>query len=220
MNPIITNITTTDQRVHISTPGFGFNTLHRPTGSELWQWHEAVANAVANHHAQVMGQLLPCPEPKAQTPQAYVTEADTVFCANCWEEREQDPGDRDPNGWLSRQRDWGGSDCCESCGTEDGLEPVYLQIPDLAPKKHPDQLAQDLIDSVTFAEPEPTTWFVGEDEYRKHKGWIQARNKLNPEWVTVDTAEPDCPRVQTCLVCGQMHPSSESCPTCQDVPRH
>jgi len=147
MQPIVTTITVDARRVQIITNGFGHNTLYRHDMPELWQWHEAVANAVANHHAQVMGQLLPCPEPKAQTPQAYVTEADTVFCANCWEEREQDPGDRDPNGWLSRQRDWGGSDCCESCGTEDGLDPVYLRIPDLAPKKHPDQLAQDLIDN-------------------------------------------------------------------------
>ena len=59
-----TTIEVTNHRIHISTEGFGFNTLNRHNMPELWQWHEAVANAIANHHASAMGEMLPCPEPE------------------------------------------------------------------------------------------------------------------------------------------------------------
>jgi hypothetical protein len=53
-------------------------------------------------------------------PVAYITEADTVFCAQCWEDREQDIGDRDPNGWLSTTMNWQPSNECSSCGSTNG----------------------------------------------------------------------------------------------------
>ncbi len=30
------------------------------------------------------------------------------------------------------------------------------------------------------------SWFLNGDEYRKRNGYIEARNNLNPDWVTVD----------------------------------
>jgi hypothetical protein len=61
-----TTIEVDARRVRITTEGFGFNTQYRTSEmTELWQWHEAVANCIANHHASAMGHLMPCPEPVA-----------------------------------------------------------------------------------------------------------------------------------------------------------
>jgi hypothetical protein len=54
-------------RAHISTEGFGFNTVHRTDMPLLWQWHEAVAEMVGRHHAEAMGAMMPCPEPNDAT---------------------------------------------------------------------------------------------------------------------------------------------------------
>ena len=67
MKTITTTIEVTANRCRITTEGFGFNTVHRTNMPELWQWHEAVANCIANHHASAMGELMQCPDPVAST---------------------------------------------------------------------------------------------------------------------------------------------------------
>lgn len=70
MKQIITTIDVNDQRVRITTEGFGFNSFYRTHEMpELWQWHEAVAEAVGRHHAEAMGFAFPCPDPVMSTQQ-------------------------------------------------------------------------------------------------------------------------------------------------------
>ena len=33
------------------------------------------------------------------------------------------------------------------------------------------------------------SWFMNGAEYRERDGWIEARNHLNPKWITVDKSE-------------------------------
>ena len=58
-----TTIEVTVDKVTIETEGFGHNALHRVNMPELWKWHEAVADVIARHHADVMGHFFACPEP-------------------------------------------------------------------------------------------------------------------------------------------------------------
>lgn len=57
---VTSTITVTASRAHINTEGFGFNTVHRQAAQADWQWHEAVADMIASHHAQVMGHFFQC----------------------------------------------------------------------------------------------------------------------------------------------------------------
>lgn len=65
---LTTNIHVNDRELRIDTAGFGFNTLHRHSElhAEMWQWHEAVAHAISDHHASVMGAIFPCPDPTVE----------------------------------------------------------------------------------------------------------------------------------------------------------
>jgi hypothetical protein len=69
-----TTIEVTSARLVIRTDDFGSNTLHRRADQRLWEWHEAVALAIADHHAQVMDHFFPCPN-LASTQE----EADTLW---------------------------------------------------------------------------------------------------------------------------------------------
>lgn len=49
--------------------------------------------------------------------QLVCTRADTVFCTACLEDnREQDPGDQDPNNWFSSYIAWSPEQPCQQCG--------------------------------------------------------------------------------------------------------
>ena len=59
-------------------------------------------------------------ELEAQSPQAYISETDKVFCSDCWEEAQEDNvGDQDPNCWLHATKPWS-NHVCDCCGSTDG----------------------------------------------------------------------------------------------------
>ena len=59
-------------------------------------------------------------ELEAQSPQAYISETDKVFCSECWEEAQEDNvGDQDPNCWLHATKPWS-NHVCDCCGSTDG----------------------------------------------------------------------------------------------------
>jgi hypothetical protein len=68
---MITTIETTPDIVITTTTTMGGMVLgleyclRKPPMAE-WEWHEAVARHIANHHASMMGKQYPCPE--AQSP--------------------------------------------------------------------------------------------------------------------------------------------------------
>lgn len=79
--PIVTTITATKSKAIIKTEGFGRNAVWN-IYTEDWQWHEAIAQAVANHHASAMGAMMPCPT------------LEPVLCAGCGGLHPKDPTNR------------------------------------------------------------------------------------------------------------------------------
>jgi len=217
-------IEVTDSRLFINTPGFGFNTLHRVAMPELWQWHEAVANAIANHHAGVMGWFLPCPAP------------DVLACEDCGDTNlADDTGNGNP-GWFR----------C-ACGglhqpDRDEPEPVvsttlvfglaYISECDGVLCQHCWDETQE--DNIT--DQDPNYWLVGKRDWHigercDHCGCVEG----DPDTLTVHgqtdmmQVDPYSPRVPLkpepdclCVGCGAIHPTLRtysstvpSCPSCQ-----
>ena len=158
-----TTIEVTDQRLLIITPGFGRNTLYRVHLPDMWQWHEAVANAIANHHASAMGVFYPCPEPDAD---------DGLECDECGDTQlVDDTGNGNP-GWLRcacghlhqhHQPDQGKPEPLVSTQTESG--PVDPDSPIVPLKTGPAEL------EIVLPNPIPKTTHGLAEWLEANMGW-------------------------------------------------